>query len=431
MKPANEFITRSRQLIGKAMFLFAASVTITPSQAQLSFGADASSVNSATIAETYCSSIDGTDYSLDTYFPTQAAAETRHGHAIVAKTGTVCCTGSNPRILNGSCQPPCPAGTDTVNGACVATTTSCASIGQILVGGACQVASPPNPVFPTTTACLFMPRWAMLTTNPYVANRGKSYVSVVDKGYAVTGSNPNSPSEVWCRPNNGYIGFYYGNNWTWIRINPYEWSTPGYTDGFVVRIARLPVSTSTDVSCVVPSTQDPLPAGYIFTQQGIYSGSYTYGSAINQVFNSSSYLAALPGGNVWVNNWSDYKLTTFSGGRIYPVGQFQYITAPPQQFYGSYDGGGTHYATVDGGGVTPTSTIGQLAFGCRITSGADTGKAGFVSVNKVIYSGFTPGDNEFHNMGSIAYDRLALFDSMFGFMGAYPQSGRLMLFVIE
>lgn len=430
MKQHNEFISCARQLIGFALLFLIVAMPVTTVHAQKSFGSDAVNVNSTTIAETYCSSIDGVDFSLDTYFPNQAAAESKFGKAIVSRGGGVCCTGVNPLLSGGACQA-CPTGTEYSGGACVATTTSCAAIGQILVNGKCQVAVPPNPTFPTTTACLFTPAWQMMTTNPYVPGRGKSYVASVDKYFSITGSNPSNGSEVWCRPNNGYVGYYYGPNWTWIRIDSYAYVAGGHTDGYVTRIARLPVTTASEVACAVPSTADPLPTGYVFTQQGIYSGAYTYGSSIRQVFNPSAYLTPLPSANTWVNNWSDYRLTTWTGARVYPTGQFQYITAPPQQFYGSFDGSGTHYATPDGPGVTPISTIGQIAFGCRVSSGPDSGKAGFVSVDKVIYSGFTPGDNQFNDMGSIAYDRLALFDSMFGFMGAYPQSGRLMVFVIE
>lgn len=109
--------------------------------AQQSFSSDAASVVSTTIAETYCSSIDGTDFSLDTYFPNQAAAEAKFGKAIVSRSGGVCCSGANPLISSGACQP-CPSGTEYSGGACVATTTSCAAIGQILVNGKCQVADP-------------------------------------------------------------------------------------------------------------------------------------------------------------------------------------------------------------------------------------------------------------------------------------------------
>ena len=106
---------------------------------------DATHVPMVVIGETYCRSIDNEDKSSFDFYTSAADVTAKSGKVIQSHNGGNCCTAAFP--WNGSaCAAPliCAAGTEPVNGTCVATVASCAAIGMTLINGACGVAAPPS-----------------------------------------------------------------------------------------------------------------------------------------------------------------------------------------------------------------------------------------------------------------------------------------------
>ena len=109
---------------------------------------DATNVQMATVSQTYCRSIDNVDMTSHNFYTNAADVAAKEGKVIQSHNGGSCCTAASP--WNGTmCAAPlvCGAGTEAVNGVCVATNASCAAIGMTLINGSCAVAAPPPPCF--------------------------------------------------------------------------------------------------------------------------------------------------------------------------------------------------------------------------------------------------------------------------------------------
>lgn len=138
--------TIKRSLIAATTVL---AVTLSTALAQSNTGGarpDATTIPMVFMNETYCHSIDNRDMNSQDFYASAADVTTKSGKVIQSWNKGNCCTAAMP--WNGSaCAVPliCAAGTEAVNGSCVATAASCAAIGMTLINGACGVAAPPPP----------------------------------------------------------------------------------------------------------------------------------------------------------------------------------------------------------------------------------------------------------------------------------------------
>lgn len=94
------------------------------------FATDASSVSMGKIAPTYCSSIDGVDYSTSQYFSGADEVSALTGLVVKDRTAEGACCSSAKELSGGVCVDPVP------------TVQSCAAQGLVLVAGKCVVYVP-------------------------------------------------------------------------------------------------------------------------------------------------------------------------------------------------------------------------------------------------------------------------------------------------
>lgn len=130
MKPSHKILLeRSARFFSTAALVLGACLHQQEAVAG-SFATDASSVSMGKIEPSYCSSIDGVDYSLKDYFSNADQVSSITGLIVKERTANgVCCTGAK-LLTGGVCVDPVP------------TVESCAAQGLVLVAGKCVVYVP-------------------------------------------------------------------------------------------------------------------------------------------------------------------------------------------------------------------------------------------------------------------------------------------------
>lgn len=145
--------------------------------AAATFETDASSVAMGKIEPSYCSSIDGVDYSLKQYFSNASQVSSVTGLVVKQRTSDgVCCTGAKV-LSGGACTDPVP------------TEQTCAALGMVLVAGKCQTYAPQD-LCPVNSD-LFAGRFGNSGVERVIASAQMSDKSVVHDVRYTQGGNPN------------------------------------------------------------------------------------------------------------------------------------------------------------------------------------------------------------------------------------------------